>query len=608
MASPPVTLHPPGVKPKPKILGELLVETGGVSSARLAQALDEQRGSGLRLGAILVERGWADEESVARCLALQLNLPYEAPPLEARPDALEAVQPRLARGGLVLPLRISPRGLRLAMADPLDLGVLDDVQFQSGRRVEPAVASPAAVLDGLNRGYGQEEEEGRGEMAHLLERLPRSGPSSRPPDQDTSAMEEAARATPVVRLVDHLLKEAVGEGASDIHIEAHRGEIRVRYRLDGILREVVTLPAHSHGAVLSRLKIMAGMDISVKRKPQDGGLIFPGREGDDLSLRVSCLPVKGGEKAVVRILDPSRAPRSLDAVGLSATDLPRIRRILDRGQGVILASGPTGSGKSSTLFAALAELEDEGRNLVTLEDPVEYRLDGANQVQVRPRAGLTFPAALRSILRQDPDIIMVGEIRDRETAEIAMAAAVTGHLVLSTIHTVDAPGAINRLLNMGVPPYLVAGGLAGVVAQRLVRRVCPSCRGRSARGCDTCPDGYRGRTGVFQVLTMTDPLQEAVARGASLGSLRRLAREGGMGSLREDALRKVAEGVTTPHEVARVIKGDAATHLPCSACGKDVPLGAEGCPWCGARRCPRCACGEELKAGWRFCPSCFRKV
>jgi type II secretory ATPase GspE/PulE/Tfp pilus assembly ATPase PilB-like protein len=235
-------------------------------------------------------------------------------------------------------------------------------------------------------------------------------------------------------------------------------------------------------------------------------------------------------------------------------------------------------------------------------------MPGANQVQVNPRAGLTFPAALRSVLRQDPDIIMVGEIRDRETAEIAMAAAVTGHLVLSTIHTVDAPGAITRLLNMGVPPYLLAGGLAGVVAQRLVRRLCPGCGGRQQGGCSQCPDGYRGRTGVFQVLTMTDSLRETVAGGGPLGSLRKLAREAGMLSLKEDAFRKVAEGITSPHEVGRVIQTDGGSFVPCEHCQKDVPVGSHGCPWCGRPRVRLCPCGTAIRPGWCFCPACLRKI
>jgi len=482
------------------------------------------------------------------------------------------------------------------MADPLDLFLLDDVQFQSGRRVEPVVSSTSAVLDGIDRCYGQA-------VGRLLE------PSAEEPSSEHAEKDPAIRAAgaaPVVKLVDGLLREAVREGASDIHIEERGGKLVTRFRLDGILRTVLTLQAESQEPVISRLKIMAGMDISVKRKPQDGGMALR-QGGRELNLRVSSLPVRSGEKVVVRILDPDKAPRSLDALGLSGHDLVRLRKLLMASQGVILAAGPTGSGKSSTLFAALVELDREGRNLVTLEDPVEYRLLGANQVQVNPKAGLTFPAALRSVLRQDPDIIMVGEVRDRETAEIAMAAAVTGHLVLSTIHTVDAPGAITRLLNMGVPPYLLAGGLAGVVAQRLVRRLCRKCLGRRGESCSHCPDGYRGRTGVFQLLTMSDAIREGVAQGASLATLRRLAVEEGMGSLREDALRKISEGVTSPHEAGRILQGELGSALPCPQCRRDVPAGSRGCPWCGAPRALYCSCGEEVKPGWRFCRACRRK-
>ncbi|MFC1575149.1 ATPase, T2SS/T4P/T4SS family [Gemmatimonadota bacterium] len=586
------------MKLKPKIIGQLLVETGAVSDVALEDALCRQVGTGHRIGTLLVEGGMTDEEAVARCLSIQLSLPYQPPPLRAETPALRVVQPELARRGQVLPLSATPRSLLLAMADPLDLGTLDDVQFQCGRRVEPVVASPGAVLDGLTRGYG-------GEIESLLDELPQKW--HEPEEEEMDALERAARSAPVVRLVDHILSRGVEDGASDIHIEGHGGEIRVRYRLDGVLRRVLGFPSENHEAVMSRLKIMAGMDISVKRRPQDGGMSL--RKGDaDLTLRISSLPVTGGEKAVIRILDPGKAPGSLDDLGLSRQDLKRLRDLLKGGQGVLLAAGPTGSGKSSTLFGALAELDRDGRNLVTLEDPVEYRLPGANQVQVNPKAGLTFPTALRSVLRQDPDVIMVGEIRDRETAEIAMAAAITGHLVLSTIHTVDAPGAITRLLNMGVPPFLLADGLAGVVAQRLVRRLCTTCGGRRGQGCSRCPDGYRGRTGVFQALTMTDALREGVAQGASLGLLRRLAQEGGMASLKEDALRKVAEGITSPHEVGRVIHGDGGSSVPCPRCREEVPLGGLGCPWCGHHRVRLCTCGKEVRAGWRFCPTCMKRA
>jgi type IV pilus assembly protein PilB len=584
---------------RPAILGRLLLDEGAVTADGLTSALEAQRGSGRRLGEILVGKGLVDGETVARVLAVQLGLAYLPPPLAAEPEARALVRPELARDRRVLPVAATARTLRLAMADPLDLRTVDDVRFQVGRRVEPAVASPSAIVRGLARAYGEE-------LAHLVGELPAAGgAAARPPAQD--GLEEASRSAPVVRLVDHVLDRAVEERASDIHIEERAGDVRVRFRVDGLLREVLELPPGARRAVLSRIKVMAGMDISIRRRPQDGAIPLE-REGRRLTLRVSTLPVEDGEKGVVRILDPRETPPDLGAIGLLAEDLKRVRALLRGNQGVILAAGPTGSGKSSTLHSALHEIDRERLNVVTLEDPVEWRIPGVSQVQVRPRAGLTFPVALRAVLRQDPDVVMVGEIRDRETAEIAMAAAVTGHLVLSTIHTVDAPGAVTRLLNMGVPPFLVAGGLAGVVAQRLVRRVCAACGGRSATGCGRCQDGYRGRTGVFQVLVMTDALRDEVVRGASTGRLRRLAAEAGMTTLAEDARRKVAEGVTTPHEVARVLQSEPGAALPCPGCGSPCPPDAAGCPSCGRPRGRTCGCGTSLEAAWRYCPSCLRKA
>ncbi|HSR41069.1 MAG TPA: ATPase, T2SS/T4P/T4SS family [Longimicrobiales bacterium] len=582
---------------KPTVLGRLLVDKGALTAPQLEAALAEQADDPRRLGEILLDRGSLDEETLARGLAEQLGLPYQAPPLTADPEAARLLSGDLARRRTVLPLSATPRTVRVATADPLDMAALDDVRFQCGRRIDAVVSTPTAVRRGLARAYREGFEE-------LIGQLP-AGTAEE--DEDSALLERAARSTPVVRLVEQVLHRAVDEGASDIHVERHGDDVRVRFRLDGVLQEVLEIPATARSAILSRIKIMAGMDIAVKRRPQDGGMPLA-HGGRQLTMRVSTLPVNRGEKAVLRILDPRRAPDGLDALGMGPADLARIRAVLRAGHGVLLAAGPTGSGKSSTLYAALQEVDRRRQNVVTLEDPVEYRLPGLSQVQVEPRAGLTFPAALRSVLRQDPDVIMVGEIRDRETAEIAMAAAVTGHLVLSTIHTTDAPGAVTRLLDMGVPPFLVAGGLAGVVAQRLVRTVCRSCGGRSAGGCGRCRDGYAGRTGVFQVLVVTDAMRDDVVRGSSTGTLRRLAEEAGMGRVSDDARRKVAEGVTTPHEVSRVLQGDPGAILPCDACGTAVPDGAEACPACGRPRVERCSCGRRLRAGWRYCPWCIRRV
>lgn len=582
-----------GTRPKP--LGQLLLESKRLSSRDLREALKEQESSDSRLGDILVRRGYTDDATVARSLASQLSLPFAEGPLVATADALALVDSDFARARGVLPLSSGPRTLRLAVSDPLDQTTLDEVRFTCSRRVEAVVASRSAIAEGIQASYG-------GELEELVENLPRVEAD----DHDQRVL-EVATARPVVRVLDHILQRAAADGASDVHLEPHGDRLLVRCRIDGVLRRTLTLPLSSLGSIVSRIKVISGMDISVKRRPQDGSLAFD-HPGGSLSVRVSTLPVAGGEKVVLRLLDPLQVPPNLAALGLSPRDADLLRRLGEAGQGVIMAAGPTGSGKSSSLFAALAELNREGLNVVTLEDPVEYRVPGVNQVQVSPLAGLTFPVALRAILRQDPDVVMVGEIRDRETAEIAMGAAVTGHLVLSTIHTTDAPGAITRLLHMGVPPYLVAGGLTGVVAQRLVRTLCSSCRGRGPDGCARCLDGYSGRTGVFQVLGVNDEIREEIIRGASTATIRRLAEEAGMASLSEDARRKVAEGLTTPHEVARVIHSDPGSIVPCASCGREVPTNALGCPHCGLRTRRLCRCGTHIRKGWRFCPSCLRRA
>jgi type IV pilus assembly protein PilB len=579
---------------RPKILGQLLVEAGCIAPETLDDVLGPARRRGERLGETLVRTGRAPAEEVARALAVQLGLPYAPPPLEAEREALQAVRPELVRAHRVLPLRVGPRSLEAALADPLDLGAVDDLQFQTGRRVRVVVASPDAVLDGIEAHYGDD-------FVELLEALPREL-RTKALDAEREELERATHQAPVVRLVDRILRTAIDQGASDIHVEETGEDVRIRVRIDGRLRQTLDLPAASRRAVLSRLKVIAGMDISVRRRAQDGRIPLE-HGGRSLTLRVSTLPVNGGEKAVVRILDSDAAPRSLGNLGMSREDLMALRGLVARGEGVVLAAGPTGSGKSTTLFAALSELDRDSRNVVTLEDPVEYRLPGASQIQVDRRAGLGFAEALRAVLRQDPDVVMVGEIRDRETAEIAMTAAITGHLVLSTIHTIDAPGAVTRLLNMGVPPFLVAGGLAGVVAQRLVRRFCPTCGGRR---CDACVDGHRGRTGVYQVLTLSDALRDEISRGGSSAEVRRLAREAGMGTLDSDARRAVASGLTGPHEITRLLRASEGVSVPCRRCGAGGPVGALACPECGHQRVRRCACGEPLRRGWRYCPWCVR--
>ena len=580
-----------------ELLGQLLLDSGAISPSVLRDASEEHLRSGRRLGDILLRKGAVDELQVARTLAAQLDLPFAAPPLHPDPRALAKIPAGVARRKSVLPLSLKGRRLVIAMGNALDTDALDDLRFQSGCHVEPVVAPASEVDRAIREAYG-------GELPELLDRLDQPGV----PEQESGRqlLEQEAAAAPIIRIVDHLLSRAMDRRASDIHIETTGTGSRVRLRVDGVLATAIELPPGTHQAVISRIKIMAGLDISVRRRPQDGGFTVHRRD-TELTVRVSTIPTQGGEKAVLRLLDPGDAPRDLSSLGLSPHDLQRLRRLLDRRQGVLLAAGPTGSGKTTTLSGAVAELAAGNINIVTLEDPVEYRFPGVAQMEIDRKAGVGFPAGLRAILRQDPDVILVGEVRDRETAEIAMSAAVTGHLVLTTIHTLDAPSAIVRLIEMGVPPFLVAGGLSGVVAQRLVRRLCSRCDGRGG-DCSVCKDGYRGRCGVFEVLVVDDEIRTAVTSGASITALRTLARRSGTRSLGRDAMRQVAERVTTPHEAGRILALTRGTGVRCANCDAAMPPAATGCPGCGRPRRNICPCGKPLERRWRYCPACLRPV
>lgn len=526
-----------------RVLGRMLLDAGIIDEARLAQALDAQRSSRERLGEVLVAQG-VDADAVYRTLARQLRLPYAAGPLIAGAAAVRAVSHALARRHRSLPLSISERRLAVAMADPLDLAALDELQFQTGRRAEPHVAVPAVVDAAIASTYE------RGRVDEALERIaaPRRAIGG-DEKEEVRALRRAAEAKPIVALVDVLLERCVALGASDLHLEPDGDSLRCRARVDGLLRELQRLPSHVASAVASRVKVMGGLDIATRRRPQDGrGTLLVG--GRSLSLRISTLPTIAGEKVVVRLLDPLNAAYTLERLGMSADLRERMQRLLRRRHGSILVTGPTGSGKTTTLYAMIGTLDRDRLNVVTLEDPVEYRLPGLAQVQVHSRAGLTFATALRSVLRQDPDVVLVGEMRDRETVEVGMAAALTGHLVLSTLHTVDAPGAVARLLDMGAPPYLVAGGLVAVLAQRVVRRTCGRCGGAPRpEPCGECAgSGYRGRVGVFELMELSDAIAELILRKAGAAELRRAAVREGMLPIEEDARRKVAEGLTTAAE------------------------------------------------------------
>lgn len=603
----------------PRVLGQLLVGKGTITETELAAALDEQVRTRERLGEVLTKRG-VDAEHIARALALQLRLPYLEPPLKPEPSALRLVDRSLAVRFRVIPLTTDERCLSVAMADPLDVAALDDLRFQTGRRIEPGVTLPAAVDEALRSAYGAEA------VQALVGRLPATpGPLRAGTNTDVNALRRASEAPPIVALVDLVVSRAVELGASDVHIEPRTEGLRVRARVDGELRELLELPVHAQAPVISRIKIIAGLDIAVKRQPQDGR----GRMqtcNREMGLRVSTLPAETGEKVVVRLLDPRNAGLQLGELGFDKATRQRLRLALDSRHGVLLVTGPTGSGKTTTLYAALGTFDRNRSNIVTLEDPVEYRLPGMTQVQVHKRAGLGFATALRAVLRQDPDIVMVGELRDRETVEVAMAAALTGHLVLSTLHTSDAAGAVTRLLDLGAPAYLSAAGLAGVLAQRLARRLCQHCRterpdddallrganapstatpGYVPVGCHRCGGtGYRGRIAITELLLVNSRIRDLILRGSPADAIRQAATDAGMVSMGTDALRKVATGITSLEEVAPILGLVADQSAACPGCGAPARASFMACVACGKRLRDVCRCSQTLMDGWRFCPSC----
>ncbi|MDQ7819455.1 MAG: ATPase, T2SS/T4P/T4SS family [Armatimonadota bacterium] len=576
---------PDGPRRRPP-LGQLLLEHELVTPDQLARALEIHRATGERLGRVLLDMGIVDPEHVARLLSQQIGIPYvRLAGVGLAEDVLRLLPAPLASRLQAVPLEVRDGVLTVAMVDPLDVVAVDEIRRVTGMEVKVAVTTVRDFQAALNQYPALDVAQ------ELVRDLPR------PPavDEERVSLEQLRRMAeeqPVVRLVNRLIEEAVRKRASDIHIEPQERHIRIRYRIDGVLLTRGTLPEYVHAQVVSRIKIMANMDIAERRVPQDGS--FQTRvDGRPIDVRVSTIPAFYGEKAVLRLLDKSAPIYDLDKLGLSAANIARLRRIIRRPQGIFLLTGPTGSGKTTTLYAILNELNSEQVNIVTVEDPVEYQIAGITQMQVNPRAGVTFASALRHFLRQDPDIIMVGEIRDLETARIAVQAALTGHLVLSTLHTNDAPGAITRLLDMGIEPYLVASALEGVAAQRLVRVLCPKCREPDpvgaeeararlgpqapegafylARGCDFCNyTGYRGRVAVFEVAEMDEDLRRLVVNRAPHHELKEQAVAAGMTTLLQDGLAKAAAGVTSLAEVWRVVHVEPANG-PEDVADEDVP-------------------------------------
>src|SRR5918995_320327 len=577
-------------------IGELLLKEKRITVEQLQEALNHQRQNGGKLGLNLIKLGFVKDSDITALLSKQYGVPsISLAEFEVDPSVVKLVSAETAQKYQIVPLARAGATLTIAMIDPTNVFAMDDIRFMTGYNVEPVVASEIAVLDAIERYYAKHGTNGSGgggngssalEVASkALEQMPLTADGA-----DVEVLEELEEISaetlakqgeeaPIIKLVNVLLMSAIQKGASDIHIEPYEKELRVRYRMDGLLYNIMSPPLKFRDAIISRIKIMAKLDISEKRLPQDGRIKIRFQDNGrpkDIDFRVSCLPTLFGEKIVMRLLDKDKLMLDMTKLGFESDSLAKFEEAIQKPWGMVLVTGPTGSGKTNTLYSSISRINTPETNIMTAEDPVEFNLMGINQVQVRENIGLNFAAALRSFLRQDPNTILVGEIRDFETAEIAVKAALTGHLVLSTLHTNDAPSTINRLMNMGIEPFLVASSLNLVCAQRLVRRVCVNCKidddipppaleqigftpdlaksvkPKKGTGCEKCnKTGYKGRVGLYEVMEISDELRELILVGASALELRRKAIEEGMITLRGSGLRKITEGVTTIEEVLR---------------------------------------------------------
>ncbi|MDI7268030.1 MAG: type IV-A pilus assembly ATPase PilB [Myxococcota bacterium] len=562
-------------------LGELLVREKVISLGQLKQAQDEQRRSGNNLGFSLARLGHVSDEDLTKFLAAQYNIPaVNLASYEIDPEVIALIPKEVAQRHKVIPVQRAGSSLIVAMADPTNLHAIDDVKFLTAYNIEPVVASEAAIQAAIDRYY----EQGISYREALSDIVDLDGIEVKEDEEgdiNVLELERLSEDAPVVRLVNLLLINAIRKGASDIHVEPYEKFLRVRYRVDGVLLEEMQPPKRMQSAIISRLKIMSQLDIAERRLPQDGRIKLKVGKDKEMDFRVSVLPTLFGEKVVLRLLDKSSLQLDMTKLGFEPVPLEFFRKAIYQPYGMCLVTGPTGSGKTTTLYSALSELNRPSVNLSTAEDPVEYNLPGINQVQMHDEIGLNFATALRAFLRQDPDIIMVGEIRDFETAEIAVKAALTGHLVLSTLHTNDAPSTISRLLNMGIEPFLVTASINLVVAQRLVRKTCQACAAqeeiaaktlvdagfldeelsllqlRKGNGCRECNNtGYKGRIALYEVMPFSEDLKEMVLQGSSTAELKAQSVRNGMVSLRRAGLNKVKEGVSSLEEVLRVTAMD----------------------------------------------------
>ena len=599
-----------------KKLGELLRDRGQVTAEDLSKALDEHHQKLVLLGEVLLQRGYVERTNLVAALQEVTKVSYvDCRSVQVDPDILKLIPRATAVRFCVLPLRVERHRLVVAMAEPQNMQILTELGFVAGKGITPQLGFRSEILAAIENNYGgfaEAHPQTTGKPAELdgaclasVEFPGSDSANQMAPRQSPAELQN--QASPAVSLVSNIIATAAAKDASDIHMEPSAQGMVVRLRIDGILRELTTVPEDFRNTVVSRVKILADMDIAERRKPQDGRVVT--QVGSKrLDLRISVLPTHRGEKVVIRLLDPSAPRLRFPDLGMAPDTCATLNRLLERPQGMILVTGPTGSGKTTTLYAALHQLRSPGVNITTVEDPVEYMLEGANQVQVNTKAGLTFAKCLRSILRQDPNVIMVGEIRDGETAEIALKSAQTGHFVLTTMHTNDSIAAIARLMDLQVPGFLIASSVTAALSQRLARKLCTCCERVPATpeyraqlsaagirnpgdamylpvGCPACDNlGFRGRVGVFEILVLDEQIRTSIRSGCSPDELRTLARSSGMKTMQEDGLEKMRDGLTTLQELFRVVPFDQVHSARCQDCSRELAENFLFCPFCGSRR------------------------